>query len=204
MKFLKLFRTWFNPFFYFSYYFKEVSQRYERVGVPGNSLSIRWGHFHNSRLAQHYTLDHFHFLLPRQQQGLLTGSKIDLYSKYKSKFEKEAEELHKEMKQNKIELSKLEDYIAYSLMCCCNLSEMWHSGDYIQRQELQNALFEGGIVYNREKDECLGLQVNEFVCVVVHLSGSLAILGPGNKKNRPNFTAPISGGVAKERSLKSI
>lgn len=109
----------------------------------------------------------------------LTG---ELYSKYKSKFEKEAEELHKEMKQNKIELSKLEDYIAYSLMCCCNLNEMWHSGDYTQRQELQNALFEGGIVYDREKDQCRGIQANEFVSAMAQLSGSLAILARGSKQ----------------------
>ena len=110
----------------------------------------------------------------------LTG---ELYAKYKGKFEKEAEELHKEMKQNKIELSKLDDYIAYSLMCCSNPNEMWHSGDYTQRQELQNALFEGGIVYDRVKDECRGMQVNEFVSAVALLSNSLATLATGNKKS---------------------
>ncbi|HRG38050.1 MAG TPA: recombinase family protein, partial [Bacteroidia bacterium] len=110
----------------------------------------------------------------------LTG---ELYAKYKSKFEKEAEQLRAEMKQNKIELSKIDDYISYSLMCCYNLNKMWCSGDYYQRQELQNALFEGGIVYDRVKDECRGLQANEFVSAVALLSTNLAILVPEDKKN---------------------
>jgi hypothetical protein len=87
------------------------------------------------------------------------------------------------MKQNKIELSKIDDYISYSLMCCYNLNKMWCSGDYYQRQELQNALFEGGIVYDRVKDECRGLQANEFVSAVALLSTNLAILVPEDKKN---------------------
>jgi hypothetical protein len=78
----------------------------------------------------------------------------EIYKKYKAKFEKEIEDLALEMKQNQIEMSKLEDYISFSFECCGNLSKMWASGDYNQRQELQNALFVDGIVYDRQKEEC--------------------------------------------------
>jgi DNA invertase Pin-like site-specific DNA recombinase len=97
----------------------------------------------------------------------LTG---DLYNKYKAKFEKEKEDLYTQVKNNQIEMSKLEDYIAFSLSCCTNLSEMWGSGNYLQRQELQNALFEGGIIYDRQKDECRSTYDNEFVSTVTRLS----------------------------------
>ncbi|MBA3663620.1 MAG: recombinase family protein [Bacteroidetes bacterium] len=79
----------------------------------------------------------------------------ELYHKYKSKFEKEIEEIETQKANNKIEMSKLEDYISVSLDFACNLSKMWALGDYNQRQELQNALFEAGIVYdcvNRNND----------------------------------------------------
>jgi site-specific DNA recombinase len=109
----------------------------------------------------------------------LTG---ELYGKYKVKFEKEKEELTAQMAQNKIEMSKLEDYLAYSLMCCVNLSKMWELGDYNQRQELQNALFEGGIIYDRNKDECRSTGDNEFVSEVIRLSKDLGTFADESKK----------------------
>ena len=51
-----------------------------------------------------------------------------------------------------------------------------------QRQELQNALFEGRMVYERVKDECRGLQANEFVSAMALLSKNLAVLAHASKK----------------------
>ena len=113
----------------------------------------------------------------------LTG---ELYFKYKAKFEKEIEDIAKEMKQNSIEMSKLDDYIKFSLTCCTNLSKMWASGNYTQRQELQNAFFEKGITYNRKTDECRSIEVNEFLIEVADLSKDLSnFTTNGTKKNKP-------------------
>jgi len=87
------------------------------------------------------------------------------------------------MKQNKIELSKIDDHIHYSRMCCSDLNKMLYSEDYTQRKELQNTMFEDGIVYDRQKNECRGLQVNEFAsAAVAMLSKNLATLAPEVKK----------------------
>ncbi|MDQ3047044.1 MAG: hypothetical protein M3R27_05800 [Bacteroidota bacterium] len=107
----------------------------------------------------------------------------DLYHKYKSKFEKEMEEIEEQKANNKIEMSKLEDYITVSLEFACNLREMWALGDYAQRQELQNALFEGGIVYDRKKDECRSTGNNEFITEIARISGNFGIFPTANKKN---------------------
>ena len=64
-------------------------------------------------------------------------------------------------------------------MCCSNLNKIWHSGDYNQRQELQNALFEAGIVYDRQKDECRSIEENEFKSAVAQLSTGMSTLAPG-------------------------
>lgn len=61
--------------------------------------------------------------------------------------------------------------------------EMWTSGDYTQRQELQKAFFGQGITYNLEKDECRSLETNQFLCEVAHLSSQAAQLSPGDLKN---------------------
>ncbi len=118
-----------------------------------------------------------------EERFILEELTAELYHKYKSKFDAEMEQIHLQMKQNKIEMSKIEDYIAFSLMCCSNLSKMWASGDYTQRQELQNALFEGGIVYDRQKDECRSTGDNEFITAIAELSNSLSNFDGENKKN---------------------
>ncbi len=111
--------------------------------------------------------------LDRLEERFITEElTVDLYNKYKAKFEKEADDLAKEMKHNQIELSKLEDYIEFSVTTCSNLGQMWASGDYTQRQELQNALFEEGIVYDRQKDECRSTSDNEFLNEIARLSNS--------------------------------
>ena len=123
----------------------------------------------------------------------LTG---ELYNKYKAKFEKETEELEAQKANNKIEMSKLEDFISVSLKFACNLREIWASGDYTQRQELQNALFEAGIVYDRQKDECRSTGDNEFLAEIAELSGDFSNLPTVNIKIRK----PTSVGAVRAKS----
>jgi site-specific DNA recombinase len=134
-----------------------------------------------------------------EERFILEELTADLYNKYKSKFEKETEDLQLQMTQNKIEMSKLEDYLAYSLLCCVNLNKMWELGDYNQRQELQNALFEGGIVYDRNKDECRSTGDNEFVCEVFRLSKDLDTFTDTNGE-KFNPSSPRAGKGTKCRS----
>ncbi|MBL7920686.1 MAG: recombinase family protein [Bacteroidia bacterium] len=118
-----------------------------------------------------------------EERFILEELTAELYNKYKTKFEKETEELEAQRANSKIEMSKLEDYIAVSLEYSCNLREMWASGDYTQRQELQNALFKGGITYDRQKDECRSTEENEFVTEIARLSGHFSDFPkPANKK----------------------
>lgn len=107
----------------------------------------------------------------------------ELYQKYKVKFEKEKEELSQQMTQNSIEMSKLDEFISFTLMCCTNLHKMWALGDYSQRQELQIALFENGIVYDRQKDECRSIGTNEFITEIAHLSKDLGNFSDNNNQN---------------------
>ena len=60
---------------------------------------------------------------------------------------------------------------------------MWASSDYTGRQELQNSFFPKGITYNRQKDECRSIEVNEFLEEVSDLSGTSATFTPEQIKN---------------------
>lgn len=105
-----------------------------------------------------------------EERFILEELTIELYHKYKGKFEQDMLQLQQQMKGNEIEMSKLDDYISFSLANCTNLSKMWALGDYTQRQELQNALFNDGIVYDRQKDECRSTSDNEFLTEIARIA----------------------------------
>ncbi|MDP1800432.1 MAG: recombinase family protein [Bacteroidota bacterium] len=135
-----------------------------------------------------------------EERFILEELTAELYNKYKAKFEKETEELEVLKANNRIEMSKLEDYIAVSLEFACNLREMWASGDYNQRQELQNALFDGGIIYDRQKDECRSTGDNEFVTEIARLSGHFGNFPKPNKKNL--LLTSVGARLAKSRRIR--
>ena len=125
----------------------------------------------------------------------------ELYQKYRAKFEKEKDEIALQISKNKIEMSKLDDYINYSLNLSINLPKMWQQGDYTQRQELQNVFFPKGITYNRQKDECRTIETNEFLEEVADLSGTFASFTSEQIKNfKPTSLWAVR---AKSRTKKS-
>jgi site-specific DNA recombinase len=130
-----------------------------------------------------------------EERYILEEITSELYYKYKVKFEQEMLAIDRENTENRIELSKLDEYINFSLTCCSNLHEMWASGDYTQRQELQNTFFEQGIEYNRESSTCRTLETNEFLETVTDLSKDYSKLTPTQLKD----FKPSSLGVGKRK-----
>lgn len=118
-----------------------------------------------------------------EERFILEELTHDLYLKYKAKFEKEMEDLEAQRANNRIDMSKVEDYIATSLNYCSNLHQMWSLGNYSQRQELQNALFTSGIMYDRKKDECRSTENNEFVTEIKRISSGFGNFAQSAKRN---------------------
>ena len=143
---------------------------------------------HNASLqeneqAVNKQLNELNAKLERLEERFITEElTAELYHKYKAKFEKEIQEMEAQKANNQIEMSKLDNYIAFSLECAVNLNKMWALGNYTQRQELQNALFDSGIVYDRQKDECRSLGNNEFITTIAQLSKDFTHYDPENQK----------------------
>jgi len=70
---------------------------------------------------------------------------------------------------------------------------------YTQRQELQNSFYPQGITYNRQKDECGSIEVNEFLEEVSDLSEAFATFNREQIKNL-DFTS-LSACRAKSRHI---
>lgn len=132
----------------------------------------------NQASAKAKTADLSHNLERLEERFILEEITGELYQKYKAKFEKEKDEIEAQISKSKIEMSKLDDYINYTLNLSLNLRKMWQQGDYTQRQELQNTFFPKGITYNRQKDECRSIETNEFLEEVSDLSGTFATFNP--------------------------
>lgn len=105
------------------------------------------------------------------------------FTKNTAKFEKERDEIEAQMSKNKIEMSKLDENISYTLNLSIILRKIWASGDYTQRQELQNTFLPSGITYNRQKEECRSIETNEFLEEVSDLSGTFANFSQTQFKN---------------------
>ncbi len=137
-----------------------------------------------------------------EERFILEEITADLYQKYKAKFEKQIEDLAQQMTENEIEMSKLDDYLSYSLLNCINLSKMWASGDYTQRQELQNALFREGIVYDRQKDQCRSTSDNEFLNEIARISTDSGLFI--NNNSYILTTSPIRSVRAESRTKRKL
>ncbi len=124
-----------------------------------------------------------------EERYILEEISGELYNKYKQKFEAEKDEIEGQIKKNKIEMSKLDDYINFSLDLSVNLCKMWSSGDYNQRQELQKTFFPEGITYNRNKDQCRIVEVNEFLQESAKLSGDFGTFTPNQLKKSTHPSA---------------
>ncbi len=126
-----------------------------------------------------------------EERYILEEISSELYGKYKQKFEAEKDEIEGQIKRNAIDMSKLDDYIDFTLNLSENLSKMWASSDYTQRQELQKTFFPQGITYNRKKDECRSIEVNDFLKETAELSKVLATFTP-DKLNQSALCSAIT------------
>lgn len=132
-----------------------------------------------------------------EERSRLEELTAELYNKYKAKFKVEKQNLSNQMSHNRIEISKLEDFISVALMFSANLSKMWALGDYTQRQELQNALFQDGIVYDRQKDECRSTGNNEFISEILDLSKDIDTFTETKYENFNPSSPSIDGAQSK-------
>jgi site-specific DNA recombinase len=137
----------------------------------------------NQAVAKARTTDLGNKVERLEERYILEEITGELYQKYKLKYETEREEIEGQIKKNKIEMSKLDEYISYTLNLSVNLRKMWQLGDYSQRQELQNSFFPSGITYNRKEDVCRCSEVNEFLEEVSELSGTFASFTPEEINN---------------------
>ncbi|MHB8261361.1 MAG: recombinase family protein [Bacteroidia bacterium] len=74
----------------------------------------------------------------------------ELYVKYATKYKQEKLDLMKELAKVNSDCSNLENEAEFATQIAENISKLWHSGEYKEKQRLQYYLFPNGIYYNRK------------------------------------------------------
>ena len=105
----------------------------------------------------------------------------ELYHEFGTKYKKEQHDIQEELDNLTISSSNLEKCIDRTLDISSNLSEMWVSGDFTTKLNLQEMVFPDGILYNRKNDLVRTCRTNTLFAPIPLLSKALA----ENKSGQP-------------------
>ena len=87
----------------------------------------------------------------------------DVYDLTKPDLEQQLTKLRVELNNTPLKLSNLETLIEKSVKSLQNISEIWGSVGYTEKQNLQKTIFPSGILYDNEKHDYLTPEINSFV-----------------------------------------
>lgn len=102
----------------------------------------------------------------------------DIYELTKQNFEEKLVNIRTELNNTNSQLSNPENLVEKSLNSLENISKIWGSVEYRDKQKLQKTIFPKGILYNKEKHDYLTPEVNSFLVVSNYISNNYE----GNKK----------------------
>lgn len=101
----------------------------------------------------------------------------------------EIRSLERELDESKNKLSNPEKVISRALEICSNLSELWVSGGYREKVQLQNLMFPEGILYDRRNDNYRTDKVN----LILELTHSFSTSFKQNKNGQTKNNFDLSG-----------
>ena len=118
-----------------------------------------------------------------------------IYEKVAAKYEGEKGKIEEELKEKAFDSSNLETAVEKALQIAQNLSGLWHSSDYIRKQQLQYLVFPQGILYNKEKGAVRTERINELFAAIPHPErlSEENNNGHSNKNGRLSDSVPGTG-----------
>lgn len=109
----------------------------------------------------------------------------ELFNKFHGNLKAEADSINKELKGNHFNLSNPEELITFALQLSSEGPSTWASGDFDQKQRLQELFFPPGIHFDAENNQYRTIEVNPIFSLIQRLSSDLE----GNKKGTsPDFS----------------
>lgn len=116
----------------------------------------------------------------------------EIFEKVGGKLKQEIKAINDELKRSGIELSNPALLIDHSLEIISNLSDFWVSSDYDDKRKLQEVLFPGGVLFEKQSNNYRTREVNTILQLSHSLSNDLA----GNKTGQIKKISDLPGLVA--------
>jgi site-specific DNA recombinase len=107
-----------------------------------------------------------------------------MYTKFKSKYNKEYIEIEKELNISSISSSNLQKVIDFTIETRSKLLSMWENTNYHAKQIFQDLVFPDGISYNRELDQYRTTRINSFFSIIPEM---IRVLRGKKKEDSINF-----------------
>jgi site-specific DNA recombinase len=95
---------------------------------------------------------------------------MELYHKYRQKFEQEIRELEQEMSKSHLSSSNLEMAVKKGISISQNISQLWLASDYSDKQRLQYLIYPDGILYNKQTNTVRTPRINSVFSAIACLA----------------------------------
>ena len=117
----------------------------------------------------------------------------EIFEKVGGKLKQETKSINDELKRSGIELSNPALLIDHSLEIISNLSDFWVSGDYDDKRKLQEVLFPGGVLFDKQSNNYRTLQTNCVLELTHSMSNDLVGNKNGQIKKISDLPALVAG-----------
>lgn len=157
----------------------------ESCGLLKEQLLVTYEYLTQSeqetRVTSHQKLNELQNKLNKIEERFAYGEiDRDIFEKIAGKLKEEIRFLSGNSEPSKNKLSNPSEFIDHSLKICSNLSDLWVSGEYDQKVQLQDLLFPGGILFDKQKENYRTEKVNS----ILELTHSFTQALKGNKKGQ--------------------
>lgn len=108
----------------------------------------------------------------------------DLYDRFAEKYTAQKKELEENLRKGSEGVSNLEECIDMTIEFAFKMPSKWDFSDYITKQGIQNLLFPDGISYNKKKDKCRTLRINNAFAYIAYFKQLMS----KNKRGIPELS----------------
>jgi site-specific DNA recombinase len=117
-----------------------------------------------------------------EERYILEEIDKDLYQKFHTKYVTQIDQIRTEMEVSSFDSSNLESVTSKGLQIASNISQVWVSATYEEKQRLQYLVCPSGILYNKKKDTVRTIRVNSLFAEIPRLTKDLEENKKGNSE----------------------
>jgi site-specific DNA recombinase len=172
--------------------FKELLRNYTVDSAHVEPLAIQlrytWDNLTESNTSEKKALslklneveEEFYNLRKRHAIGSVS---LDIYEEFSTEMKVRKESLLVDLEKLNQKLSNPKELIQFTCKLTANLTPVWASGDYYQKQIFQNVVFPNGLVYDSKIEHYRTPEINSVIGGVAQLSKGLGELKKSDSQN---------------------